>query len=171
MGGDSAWLPGAANWRRENGCDRWVLGKFSFEPDFCEFVDWPDLLPLKLPSDAEIEEWWESHSMRREHYPNSIPYLCLMRDLSKNSTIMAEIGGDNFAAQFQCFLFKNDLQRISDGATVIYSSERNYGAILSTLRRYGEDYMMYNTNWAEADPAMQDYIRELIETAGYSVLK
>ena len=159
----------ARDWARPTADRCWSLGTLLIEPAGATFVDSPGLLPLKLPNDAEIEVEEKARLSETERERGDILYLRMLRDLAHSEELMVAVGDDRFSAQVQRFLSDHNLTRQSTGANVVITSDRNFGRILSVLRRYGEHYTMYNQNWAEADPEIQKLICSMFERAGYVV--
>tara|TARA_R110000868_G_scaffold402710_4_gene679326 strand:+ start:21543 stop:21983 length:441 start_codon:yes stop_codon:yes gene_type:complete len=145
------------------------LGTLLVEPTELVFLDAGGLLPLELPSEAEIATAEQDRMNEGERLRGESHYLTMLPDLAKSKELMNRIGDDRFSAQVQCFLSDHDFIRKDTGARVFFTSERNYGAMLSILRRYGESYMMYNYNWAKGDPIEQGRLKVLFEEAGYIV--
>jgi hypothetical protein len=163
---------GARHWRTPTGDGRWRLGQLRINPPKVRFDPCDDLMPLEVPTEDEIEAMRQSYlglGNGKALERGDIHYVTMAVDLSRNSELMARIGEDAFSAQVQRFMADHDLVRKSDGASVYFGSDRNYGAILSWHRRYGETYMMYDSNWAEADPDAQRQIERMFADAGYVI--
>lgn len=159
----------ARNWARPAPDHRWTLGTLLVEPTELVFLDAGGLLPLELPSEAEIATAERDRMNEGERLRGEKHYLTMLPDLAKSKELMNRVGDDRFSAQVQRFLSDHDFIRKDTGARIFFTSERNYGAILSTLRRYGEGHMMYNYNWAKGDPIEQDRLKVIFEEAGYIV--
>lgn len=154
-------------WRRRGPARRWILGHLSVGPTGSRFIDASDLLPLTIPSREQIEAEEMSRLSPEERARGDVLYIRLIEALSQSQDLMDQVGDDAFAEQLQCFMSENELLRIDNGGKVVFTSDRNYGVILASLRRYGEPYTMYNSSWAEPDAVVQAMIKRLFEAAGY----
>lgn len=159
----------ARNWARPTSDNRWTLGTLLIEPTELTFVDAAGLLPLELPSEVEIAAAEADRMSEEERSRGDRHYLSMLPDLAKSEELMSLVGDDRFSAQVQCFLADHEFRRKDTGGRIIFTSDRNYGVILSILRRYGENYMMYDSNWAAANPEDQTHVKALFEEVGYII--
>ena len=157
----------ALHWRTPTSDGRWRLGQLRIDPPETHFAPMGELMPLILPTADEIEDERKSYLDQTSLERGELHYATLMVDLAGHEKFIRRVGKDTFAAQVQRFMSSDDLIRRCDKAHVYFGSERNYGVILSTLRRYGETYMMYDSNWANADPDSQREIERIFADAGY----
>ena len=119
---------------------RWVANAW-IEPDGVTIDALPDLLPLSLPSDAEIDaERKEIQKYCDLGVPEERPRSLMLHDLAKSTKLMELVGDDEFAADFQMFVRHNDFRHVPTGMRIAFSSDDNGAWMLSVLRRYGEDW-------------------------------
>lgn len=157
------------HWRTPTGDGRWQLGQFRINPPHTQFEPSDDLMPLDLPTPEAIEVERESYLYEQAFNRGDLHYWTMMVDLASSRQLMDRLGEDAFAAQVQRFMADNQLIRKRDAKLVYFGSDRNFGGILSTLRRYGETYMMYDGNWAEAEPDAQREVERMFADAGYVI--
>lgn len=160
----------ALHWRTPTGDGRWRLGQLRIYPPHTHFEASDNLMPLVLPTREEIEAKRKSYLDERSFNRGDLHYATMLVDLAHNQELMNMVGYDAFAAQVQRFMADNEIVRKRDAKLVIFGSDRNFGAILSTLRRYGETYMMYDNNWAESVPDVQREVERMFADAGYAIV-
>lgn len=159
----------ALHWRTPTGDGRWRLGQLRIEPPHTRFEAQDALMPLILPTEEEIEAERRSYLYEGAFNRGDLHYETMMVDLAGHRELMDLVGCDAFAAQVQRFMADHDLARARDGKLVYFGSDRNHGGILSVLRRYGETYMMYDSNWARGEPEAQRRIERMFAEAGYVI--
>lgn len=146
---------------------RWV-GKAWVEPTGVTFAPLDHLLPLDLPSDAEIAS--EEEKLRKifrleEGEPLNVrPHVLMLRDLAGSAKLMELVGGDAFAAEFRNFVFDTDFLHKPSGKLVDFSSDNNGAWMLSVLRRYGEcltDCEYLNGSAKEYHTPLEQLFREV----------
>lgn len=165
-GGPLGSIDATRSWARPAPDHRWALGTLLIESTELTFVDASGLLPLHLPSEAEVAAAEQDRMNEGERLRGERHYLSMISDLVKSEELMKRVGDDRFSAQVQRFLSDQSFRRKDTGARIFFTSDRNFGVILSILRRYGEDYMMYDCNWAEGDPVEQARLKVIFEEVG-----